>query len=165
VGAHIGNSSVPNRFKLLLLATVVIVSCNPMRGCPESKFILAPESRLPKWFSVPAWKSRSDLNVTLTYYIGGARGDDAVMELSDRSGHSLGSFSGQMCWHPAMHEKTNAEGGLDPDSFPHYVFVTVKGITEVLEHIRGPVFYVVDDQALKAQAIQSVSKVECRKEP
>lgn len=117
---------------MLLLVGVLFASCNPIRGCPESDFDLMPDSRLPKWFSVPTGRSRSDVNVTLTYYSGGLL-DDTVMELVDRNGRSIASATGHVCWHPSMHSKTNAYGGFDPDS---YVIVTVKGITEVFEHVR-----------------------------
>jgi hypothetical protein len=103
--------------------------------------------------------------VKLTYYVPPVRMDDAVLELVTVSGGSLERATGQTCWHPAMHAKTNAQGGLNPDSYPHYVIVVVRGITEVFEHIHGPVFRVTDDEKLVVQAQESVAKGECRKEP
>jgi hypothetical protein len=35
----------------------------------ESSFELARESRLPRWFTLPPGVSRSDVSVTLVYYV------------------------------------------------------------------------------------------------
>jgi hypothetical protein len=74
------------------------------------------------------------------------------MELVDHNGRSLASATGQMCWHPAMRDKINDRGGLGADSYPHYIILTVHGITEVVEHRRDSFFSVTDDPTLVAQA-------------
>jgi hypothetical protein len=154
------------RFKWLLFAVVLFASCNPLRGCPESEFTLSPDSRLPKWFSLPPGKSRKDVDVTLTYYSAALLDiDDVVITLVDTRGWSLATATGRVCWHPAMHEKTNHLGGFDPDSYPHYVIVTANGVTEVIEHSHGPVFRVTDDPILVSQAKDSLSRGECRQNP
>jgi hypothetical protein len=41
-------------------------------GCrffPESRFELAPDSRLPKWFTIPTNLSREDVTVQMSYYV------------------------------------------------------------------------------------------------
>jgi hypothetical protein len=46
--------------------------CFSLLGCgffAESSFDLSPESRLPKWFTLPPGISRSDVSVTMAYYI------------------------------------------------------------------------------------------------
>ena len=47
-----------------------------------------------------------------------------------------------------MKQKKNEKGGYNPDSYPHYVYVVANGTLEVVEHIRGPVFRMVDDPVL-----------------
>src|SRR5438034_1179863 len=54
------------RCSFLLLLTL-IHACSRL---PESIFELAQDSRLPKWFTLPAGFSRNDARVTLTYYVG-----------------------------------------------------------------------------------------------
>src|SRR6185437_10449262 len=93
--------------------------CNPLRGWPEATFRLTPESRLPRWFSIPAGTSSRELTVTVSYYVPMAPIDDAIVELRDKSGHILSRVSGQMCWHP---------------SNSAFVYVTIQGAMEVLEH-------------------------------
>lgn len=48
---------------------VFIISLLAFAGCVESNFHLSKESRIPKWFSIPAGLSREDVTVTLFYYI------------------------------------------------------------------------------------------------
>ena len=52
----------------LLGLVVLLAACHPARGCAESQFELAPESRLPKWFVLPAGTQRGEVNVVLAYY-------------------------------------------------------------------------------------------------
>jgi hypothetical protein len=151
------------RARYFFLCALLVASCNPIRGCAESEFHLRPDSRLPKWFSLPAGRSRDEVNVTLSYYTTQGGIDDAIMELVDHNGRSLASASGQMCWHPAMRDKTNDHGGFDVNLYPFYVIITVHGITEVIEHRMEPFFGVTDDPALAVQANESISKRECRK--
>src|SRR5260370_34096407 len=57
-----------NKLSIAILAVV----CLCLLGCesfPESSFELARESRLPKWFTLPSGLSRSDVTVTMDYYI------------------------------------------------------------------------------------------------
>jgi hypothetical protein len=121
----------------------------------ESEFTLAPESRLPKWFSVPSGYSRSDLTVKLTYYAPLLPVDDTTLELSNRNGQKFSVITGQRCWHPETNKKRNQYGGFDSNSYPHYVYVKVNGIVEVIEHVRGPTFRIVDDPKLVKQVLES----------
>ena len=141
--------------KGLLIVALLLVSCSPIRGCVESEFKLAPESRLPKWFSLPAGSSRGDVTLELTYYSSPLPVDNAVFELMGRNGQKLSQVTGQMCWHPVMNKKRNKVGGFDPDSYPHYVYVRAKGVLEVIEHTRGPTFKIADDPALVKAATES----------
>lgn len=150
--------------KYWLLVALLSTSCSPIRACVSTTFDLAADSRLPGWFAIPAGRSRNDLRVTVTYYPP-LLPSATVLELLDSNGRAIAHANGRMCWHPAMHDKLNEYGGLNPDSYPHWVIVTVNGLTEVLEHRYSSQFRVVDDVTLVAQAKESVSKGECRKEP
>ena len=71
--------------KMVFLTTIVGAACHPLRGCAESEFPLASESRLPHWFSLPSGVSRSDVSVVMTYYIG-ASGHTARFVMRHRDG-------------------------------------------------------------------------------
>jgi hypothetical protein len=51
---------------ICFLMIVLLCGC---RYFPESKFELAPDSRLPKWFTLPKYLSRADVTVQMSYYI------------------------------------------------------------------------------------------------
>jgi hypothetical protein len=51
---------------IYLLMLVCFCGCS---SCPESEFELAPDSRLPKWFTLPKYLSRADVTVQMSYYI------------------------------------------------------------------------------------------------
>src|SRR5439155_14799550 len=69
---------------------VLFAACNPVRGCAEAQFELAAESRLPRWFTLPAGVQRTDVSVTLTYYgpLVGSQGT-ATVTLRHRQGKTL----------------------------------------------------------------------------
>jgi hypothetical protein len=136
----------------LLIVALLLAACSPIRGCVESQFTLAPDSRLPKWASIPDTYSRSDVTVKLTYYAPPFPVDNAVIEFEDRNGKTLSNVTGEMCWHPIMEKKKNQHGGFDPDSYPHYVYIRASGVVEVVEHIWGPTFRITDDPALTKAA-------------
>ena len=86
-------SDAERRARLLRAAlglVVLLAACHPVRGCAESQFDLAPESRLPKWFAVPAGLQRGDVTVELSYYgplVGSAR--TAIVTLRTQQGKTL----------------------------------------------------------------------------
>ena len=141
--------------KAVAILSLVLLSCSPIRGCVEAEFQLAPESRLPKSVALPAGYSRADVTVKLTYYSSPISVDNAVLELMSLKGQKLSQVTGEMCWHPVMNKKRNKAGGLDPDSYPYYVYVRAKGIPEVIEHTRGPTFKMSDDPVLVKKATES----------
>jgi hypothetical protein len=51
---------------IYFLMLVCFCGCS---SCPESEFELAPDSRLPKWFTLPKYLSRADVTVQMSYYI------------------------------------------------------------------------------------------------
>src|SRR5450631_14354 len=126
--------------------------CAALGGCVESRFELAPDSRLPSWISLPSGTARADFSATLTHYTVGESRIDVV----DRQGHTVASVSGESCWHPVMKEKKNKYGGFDPDSYPHFSYITANGIREVIEHRKmEPVFRISDDPKLRKAALEA----------
>ena len=155
-----------NNRKTLLLAVALFTSCNPVRGCAESDFDLMADSRLPKWFAVPAGLSRNDLTVKLSYYTPPVTTDDAVLTLFDRVGHRIGEVSGKMCWHPRIDKlKRNEWGGFDKGvEHPRYVIIRVGEVIEVVDHpAPGSWFRVTDDAEIVKEALDSLKLGECRK--
>lgn len=131
----------------LLLALLLLASSHLLVGCVESEFTLAPQSRLPTWFTVPAGLSRSDVSVTLAYYTTGK----VRLALADRKGKKIAEIVGESQWHPDTLSKRNKDGGLDANSYPHYSIIRAKSIVEVFEFKRlEPIFYVTDDPRIVA---------------
>jgi hypothetical protein len=64
----LGTSGARRFVRFTILLAVLLSACHPVRGCAESQFRLAPESRLPKWFALPDGVQRSEVEVTLAYY-------------------------------------------------------------------------------------------------
>jgi len=146
--------------KMLFIVVLLLLSCSPIRGCMASAFTLAPDSRLPKWFPLPAGYSRDAIVVKLYYYSSPLPVDDAVFELTDRYDNILETVTGKMCWHPETGAKRDQRGGLDSDSGPYYVYVRTHGVLEVLEHGKGQTFRISDDPKLVKEAIASK---ECKR--
>jgi hypothetical protein len=134
----------------LMVSVLCTTSCAAIGGDVEAKFILAPDSRLPTWLSIPGNLQRSDVVVVLKYLTPSRQSDDAVVEIQDRNGQTLASVHGQSCWHPAMQNKKNKFGGFDSGVYPRYRYITVNGVAEVIEHRKmEPVFHVSDDAGLR----------------
>ena len=132
-------------FYLRLAFVITIVT--GMSGCMESSFVLAPESRLPRWFEVPEGMTRSELKVTMDYYIN-SDGREAVFKLyaKDRF-FSVNKVTGVLRGlYPIKLE--NPPAGF-PKGYPSYSVITVNGITDIIEHRKmEPVFYVTDDPSV-----------------
>lgn len=121
---------------------------------PESSFLLASESRVPMWFTLPPNHDRTDVTVRMDYYIGlSAR--TAVFTLRDKSGTVIAKVSGeQLGLHPLM--RKDKQPGF-PEGYPSYEIITVGDIAEIVEHRRmEPIFYVTDDPKVKAELINQV---------
>ena len=141
----------------LLMLLVSVASCAAIGGV-EARFVLAPDSRLPVWLSIPATVERSDMVVILKYLTPSQQSDDAILEVQDRGGRVLRSVRGQACWHPIMQNKKNKYGGFDSDVYPRYRYIKANGIAEVIEHRRmEPVFRISDDADLRRTASDAKS--------
>ena len=133
--------------KCLLVAAALIITIN--FGCemfPESSFELAPESRLPKWIQLPPGLTRSDVSLTMDYYIK-PWGGSAGFFLRDKKGRILKKQVGRTrCTVPF--ELENPPRGY-PKGYPAYEPITVNETTEIIEHRKmEPIFYVSDDTAV-----------------
>ena len=130
------------RLRWAMLLTLALAACSPTRGCIESSFTLAPESRLPKWFAstgVP----RSDAIVTMDYWIGPS-GATATFVLRDSRGRAFARVVGEVQGKGPVSLKPRDP--TDPIGYPLYEVITVDGVVDVIEHRRmEPVFYVTDD--------------------
>jgi transposase-like protein len=95
----------------------------------ESSFNLANESRLPRWITLPPGLSRTDVSVTLDFYIL-PLGPDAIFILKDRNGKKLAKINGKVKNHYPLYLKSCPQR-FDPGC-PAYEVVVVNGITEII---------------------------------
>ena len=137
-----------HHLQLVVVALVLVGACSPTRGCIESDFDLAPESRIPRWFVLHDGAKRSDFSVQLDYWIGPA-GRTATITLRS-GGRTLDSVVATM--KDSEPRTLVPKPATGPIPYPGYEILTARGITEVVEHRRmEPIFYVVDDLQVKRQ--------------
>ncbi|KAF0187485.1 MAG: hypothetical protein FD168_2555 [Desulfobulbaceae bacterium] len=131
-------------WKRITRVLVLLLACQLVFGCAESNFDLAKESRLPKWFNLPPNLTRSDVTVTMDYYIL-PWGRKAVFKLWDKKGNTISQVTGkQKGRYPILIQKSKKTGMYDGD--PSYEIITADGITDIVEHRKmEPIFYVCDD--------------------
>ena len=119
-------------------------------------FNLAPQSRLPRWFTLPKGLSRADVKVTMYCYVGPS-GRSSTVWLLDRNGNTLAKINTVtegLEPHVFGSAKKNTNGGYDrpAEMYPLYEIETANGITEVIEFRRmEPVFYVNDNQEVRTK--------------
>ena len=157
-------------WRFILVLTCLIVSCSPMRGCLESHFELASESRLPKWLSVPAGASRTDVKMALLYYTSlSSDVDNTVFELT-LAGQRVHEITGKHWWHPRTAKQLDLYYATEPrPAFPDpsYVITEVDGVIDVIEHrhreqnARDPLvalFWMADDPKILKEAVESAKR-------
>jgi hypothetical protein len=127
---------------LAIAGSVIVLS----EWIPESTFELASESRLPKWIILPPGLTRTDVSITMSYYIL-PWGRSATFILQDTkrkvrtkvNGKTRGLGPNQLKHPPPEF----------PPGYPSYEVITVNGITEIIEHRKPePIFYITDDPAV-----------------
>lgn len=148
------------RLRLPLLLSCLVAACHPTRGCSESQFHLAADSRLPSWLNLPGDVDRSGVDVELWYWTPIADVDDVTVYVKDRSGRRVFNLTGRSCWHPATHWPMG--GPVAPD--PHYVILLVGGIVDVAEHSHND-WRMTDNADILATARESIARKECRHSP
>jgi hypothetical protein len=133
-----------------LFATALLAILMP--ACAESFFDLAPESRLPKWFTLPAGLRRSDVTVSIAYYAG-PKTRSVKFKLWDSHGRKLAQVTGSLDGlKPHTFSPRSPQAGFADRSYPLYEIITANGVTEVIEHRRPePVFYITDDRTVKTK--------------
>jgi hypothetical protein len=50
---------------LAAVMSILLAACSPTMGCEEARFTLAPESRIPTWFSLPEGAVRDEVTVQM----------------------------------------------------------------------------------------------------
>ena len=137
------------RIDKLVLLCAVLTFLSSAIGCewfPESTFELAKESRLPKWMVIPPGLARSDVSVTMNYYVN-FWGRDATFILRDTKGQIRAKIDGKLRGSYPIELKHPPPGY--PPGYPSYEVITVKDMTEIIEHRKmEPIFYVTDDPAV-----------------
>jgi hypothetical protein len=135
--------------RVSFVVAILAVGCHPTRGCVESEFNLSPESRVPRWFKVPADTPRSDVDVVLSYYMSIAGSRSAVVTLRTRQGYRA-EVAAAIDGSEPKTLVPQAPGELLP--YPVYEVLRAHGITEIIEHRqRGSTFYVSDDPDVRSK--------------
>jgi len=127
----------------IALISLLLNACSPMRGCLESEFDLAVESRLPRWFQLPPNVSRTDVGVKLKDWTAiWNTGPAGEFIMADKHGKQLGDVITEFRRLPSSPQ------GL---SYPQYWTASTSGVIEVIEFKRvEPLFYVSDDPTIRA---------------
>lgn len=133
-------ASQARSWTLGVLTLCLCAACNPARGCRESEFTLARESRLPRWFD-SAGLTPGEASVTMGYYNRPGR-RSAIFVLRDSTGRKVSEVSGEL----RGSRPTMLSQGDSATRYPGYEVVTVGDVVEVIEHRRlKPVFHLVVD--------------------
>jgi hypothetical protein len=151
--------------RFIALAVVLCAACQPVHGCVDGRFELAPDSRLPRWFTLPS-ADRKDIQVELLYRSSPGSGLRVVFVMQGLDGRPIDRATGGMCWHPATHWTPNPDGAFVPVPYPHYVIVSVRGVVEVIEHVGlRNLFAVSDAGPVVEEALAAIERGECRHLP
>ena len=137
---------------LLLLGSIFLGGCDPRYGIIESEFTLSPDSRLPKWFTIPDSYTRKDLSMTLTFYTHPFFSKvKMVVQGPAPERKILLKKIGTHRWHPL----TEKQGY---DKYPTYSIISVAGVEEVFEQRQlEPILYITDDPKLTEAIKQKTS--------
>lgn len=134
---------------VLSICIVTFLLCVAASGCnrvPEASFELANESRLPVWFRLSPEQSRTDVSVTMKYYVR-STGRSATFILHDAKGHVLGEVKGTLRGTAPI--TLDASARRDGTVYPSFEIITAEGVAQLIEHKKmEPIFYVVDDPVL-----------------
>jgi hypothetical protein len=133
-------------FAWLAIVCLIVTGCG---SSPESSFELGQESRLPNWFKLPPGLNRTDVRVTMDYFIGSS-GRTARFKLLDSKGRQIAEVLGAQMGAVPIVLSTPRTGF--PAGYPSYEVITANGVTEIIEHRKlEPTFYVSDDGDVLAE--------------
>ena len=128
------------------LVGLVVAGCG---AAPEASFSLADQSRLPKWFKVPAGQSRASVMVSMDYF-NQPSGRTAEFTLRGSDGKTIEKVTGNLRGLQTVRRPSTVSGSTD--GYPLYEVITIGDTTEVIEHRKmEPVFYVSDDTTVLAE--------------
>jgi hypothetical protein len=129
-------------------ATTGFLVATVLSGCsyfPEASFTLAEESRLPRWIELDSGQKRSEVRVTMDYYVGGSR--HATFTVTNSFGRTIRKVTGELRGHYPIERKTKLLGC--PDGYPSYEIISVGNQIEIIEHRRmEPIVYITDDPSV-----------------
>ena len=132
-----------DKFLPFFVALIIVGLVIGYAWFPESTFELASESRLPKWITLPPGLTRADVSITMSYYIM-PWGSSATFTVQDTKGQTLKKVDGKVKGLEPL-ELNHPPPGFPP-GYPAYEIITVKGITDIIEHRKmEPIFYITDD--------------------
>lgn len=130
---------LPHRLRGTTICIVIAV-CLVLGGCSEANFTLAPTSRLPRWFTPADGMSRSDVTVSLDYYVM-PWGRSATFKLWTSDGRKLDQVN---CRLRGAEPTTLGADNATPTT--QYEMATGRGIVEIIEHRgREGRFFISDD--------------------
>src|SRR5688572_2599266 len=104
--------------RFVVLAVVLCAACRPVHGCVDVRFELAPDSRLPRWFTLPPGVDRKEIQVDLLYQSSPGSGLRAVFVMQGLDGRPIDRAAGITCWHSATHWTANPDGTFVPVPYP-----------------------------------------------
>jgi hypothetical protein len=143
-------------FKLILLLILTL----SLTGCLESKFELAQDSRIPKWFDIPKNKTRSDLVVKAEYY-SSFHGGKLVFKLYEK-GHFFADQTFTISTQSGADLKSvqlNKDSGTSKKGYPRYKVLTINGRTDIIEHRKmEPIFYTTDDPVVWEELAPNINE-------
>lgn len=127
-------------FLASVAALLAVGSCGLI---PESSFTLAPESRLPKWTSLPPGLTRQDVTLDVDYFAVPRATFKA--RLTTRGGRTLEVVKG------TLSEVTSAS--VYPN-YPLYEVAEAHGVVDIVEHrALNPTVYMTDDPSIWAKLV------------
>ena len=125
----------------------VILLCLSLAGCVESNFLLAEDSRLPKWMQLPAGYKRADVTVSLFLYSGSS--SRLIMRGPAPKRKLLLSTLATVNRHEVTLQEAKRRGDRY-DFSPAYYSATFKGVNDIIKFpCRGPVFWMADTVDVK----------------
>lgn len=136
------------RVLCVLAFTIVVIVPEGCGLLPESSFSLSPESRLPKWYTLPGGLSRQQIQVRLDY-LAAPGGRTAKFTVLGPTGAILAAEEGRLLL-AGPWSKRGSSAAEKPE-YPLYELVEVRGVRDLIEHrAMEPTFYFSDEQAVWA---------------